>query len=263
MYKLGQYMPGESLVHKRDPRVKLIAVIALSIIILRVSTIGLLLVSIIAIAITRLACLPPASVLRTLRPVLPFFLGLFLLYLFFTPGRPVPPFPIGVLQISYAGLSLGLTQVWKFLLLVVAASLLTMTTSPTEISSGMERLLRPMKMVGISSHDIAMLVSLALRFMPTLQDEIKNIGDAQLARGANFNPRRLDGKIKALGYLSIPLLLNLVRRSDELVDAMEARGYHPGQRSYLYEPILTRVDYVLMAATIVLTIIVLYSPQVL
>lgn len=259
MYKLGQYIPRQSFIHSRDSRVKLIAVIALSIIILRVSTIGLLLISVIALALARLAHLPRGSVLRTLRPVLPFFFSLFLLYLFFTPGRPLPPFPIGPLLISYAGVSLGVMQVWKFLLLVVAAALLTMTTTPSELTGGLERLLRPIKIAGISSHDIAMLVALALRFMPTLQDEMKNVSDAQLARGAQFNPRRLNEKIRALGGLAVPLLINVVRRSDDLVDAMEARGYQPGHRSYLYEPTLTGVDYAFIVTIIALTIMVLFS----
>ena len=259
MFKLGQYIPRHSFIHSRDARVKLITVIALSIMILRVSTIGLLLISVMAIAFARLAQLPPGSLLRTLRPVLPFFFCLFLLYLLFTPGRPLLPFSIGLLQISYAGLSLGLIQVWKFLLLVVAAAVLTMTTTPSEMTGGLERLLRPIKIVGISSHDIAMLVALALRFMPTLQDEMKNVSDAQLARGAQFNPRRLNGKIRALGGLTVPLLIKVVRRSDDLVDAMEARGYQPGQRSYLYEPTLTGVDYAYIVTIIALTIMVLFS----
>lgn len=257
MYNLGQYIPRDSFVHNLDSRVKIIAGIALSIIILRVNTLGLLLISVPVLALVRLAHLPPASVLRTLRPVLPFFVCLFLLYIFFTPGKPLLHFPIGPLQISYEGLSLGVTQIWKFLLLVAAAALLTMTTTQSELTGGLERLLRPVKITGISSHDIAMLVALALRFMPTLQDEMKNIRDAQSARGADFNPHRLNGKIRALRCLALPLLTNTVRRSDELVDAMEARGYQPGQRSYLYEPTLTRVDYGFITAIIALTILML------
>ena len=262
MYKLGLYIPCTSLVHDLDPRVKIIAVIALSMVILRVGTIGLLLVGMILLALVLLAHLPPTSVLRTLRPVFPFFCCLFLLYLFFTPGRPLLLFPMGLLQISCQGLSLGVMQIGRFFLLVVAASLLTMTTTQSELTGGLERLLRPVKLVGISSHDIAMLVALALRFMPVLQDEMENISDAQLARGANFNPRRLNGKIKALGYLTVPLVLIILRRSDELIDAMEARGYQPGYRSYLYEPVLSRVDYALIATIIILTVMVFLFPPI-
>lgn len=244
------YAYQESPVHDRDPRVKLIAVIALSIMILKVNIFGLLVVSIIALVISLLARLSIRSVLKTVYPVLPFFILLFLMYIFFTPGRPIPPFPIGVLQISYEGLNLGILQIWKFLLLVVAAAILTMTTTQSEITMGLERLLRPVRIVGISSHDIAMLISLALRFMPTLLDEMNSISQAQLSRGANFNPRRLSGKIRSIGYLAIPLAVNVFRRCDELVDAMEARGYQPGHRTYLQELVLSRLDYWLIVGII-------------
>lgn len=257
MYKLGQYIPRESPVHYRDPRVKLIAVIALSIIILHVNTIGLLVVTGIILAISQLARISLGSLLKTLGPVLPFFFCLFLLYIFFTPGHPLPPFPIGPVQASYEGLSLGIIQVSKFLLLVIAASILTMTTTQAEITIGLERLLRPIRITGISSHDIAMLVSLALRFMPTLLDDVNSISEAQLARGANFNPHRISGKFRAISYLAIPLLINIFRRCDELVDAMEARGYQQGSRTYLRELVLSPVDYYLIAAIIILSITVL------
>ncbi|MCB8817153.1 energy-coupling factor transporter transmembrane component T family protein [Desulfosporosinus shakirovi] len=259
MYKLGQYVYQESPVHRLDPRVKLIAVIALSIIILHVNFVGLIAASAMALAITLLARLSWGSVLKTLRPVLPFFFCLFLLYIFFTPGRPIPAFPIGPVQISYEGLNFGILQVWKFLLLVVAASILTMTATQSEITMGMERLLRPIRIIGISSHDIAMLLSLALRFMPTLLDEMNCVSQAQLARGANFNPRHLSGKIRAIRYLAVPLAINVFRRCDELVDAMEARGYQQGHRTYLRELVLSRRDYCLVAAILILLIVVVYE----
>lgn len=254
MYKLGQYVDAESAVHKLDPRVKLIAVIALSIIILHVNFLGLIAISVTALIISLLARLSLRSVLETLRPVLPFFFCLFLLYLFFTPGRPIPPFPIGRVQISYEGLSFGSIQVWKFLMLVVASSILIMTSTQSEITMGLERLLRPIRIVGISSHNIAMILSLALRFMPTLLDEMNSISQAQLARGANFNPRSISGKIRAIRYLAVPLALNVFRRCDELVNAMEARGYQEGHRTYLHELVLSGKDYCIIAG-ILLTLI--------
>ncbi|MDD3364883.1 MAG: energy-coupling factor transporter transmembrane component T [Syntrophomonas sp.] len=257
MYKLGQYLPRESAVHNRDPRVKIIGVIALSIIILNVNAIGLLVATGMSIAVSQLARIPLKSLLITLSPVLPFFFCLFLMYIFFTPGQPLPGFPIGPVQISYQGLQLGILQVWKFVLLVVAASILTMTTQQSEITIGLERLLRPIRITGISSHDIAMMVSLALRFIPTLLDEMNSISEAQLARGANFNPHRISGKIKAITHLAAPLSLSIFRRCDELVDAMEARGYHQGSRTYLRELVLTRTDTCLIGALIALVIAVL------
>ena len=257
MYSLGQYVYRESPVHSRDPRVKIVAVTSLSIVILQVNAVGLAVVTGMTLAVSQLARIPLRTMVRSLRPVLPFFFGLFLLYIFFTPGRPLPWFPIGPVQISYQGLYLGIIQVGKFLLLVLAASLLTMTTPQSEITMGLERLLRPIRFIGISSHNIAMMVSLALRFIPALVDEMNSISEAQLARGANFNPRCISGKIRAISYLAWPLTVNIFRRCDELVDAMEARGYQPGPRTYLRELVLTRADYCLIGALIVLPIAVL------
>lgn len=257
MYNLDQYLIRESPVHKQDPRVKIIAVTALSIVILNAHIPGLLAATALALVISQLARIPLSSLVKTWRPFRLFFFILFLLYILFTPGPPLPLFPLGPVTISYPGLQLGLMQVWKFLLLVVAASILNMTTSPTEITMGLQRLLLPLGLIGISSYDIAMMVSLALRFLPTLIEEMKVVTEAQLSRGANFNPRRLTGKIRAMTFLAVPLSLNVFRRSDELIDAMEARGYQPGPRTYLQELEFTSRDWLLTGAIIVVMIAVL------
>ncbi len=254
MYNLGQYIPGKSPIHNRDPRTKIIAVIAFSIMILQVNSISLLLAASMLIAVSQLAYLPAGLLLRTLRPVGPFFFCLFLLYVFFTPGDSLPCFPMGPILITYQGLCLGILQVGKFLLLVMAASILTMTTTQSEITMGLERLLRPISIIGISSHDIAMMLSLALRFMPVLTDEMNSISEAQLARCADFNPQGLSGKVRAISYLARPLAINIFRRCDELVDAMEARGYQQGRRTYLRELSLDRIDYYIIAVNMVLLI---------
>ncbi len=254
MYDLGQYIPRKTPVHNRDPRVKIIVVIAFSIIILHVDAAGLLMVTGVFSAILMLAHIPPVYLFKNLRPVLFFFFMLFLLYLFFTPGSPVPPFPIGPVQISYQGLHLGVLQVWRFTLLVIAASILTMTTSPSELTIGLEQLLRPIRIAGISSHDIAMMVSLALRFVPTLLEEMNKMREAQLARGADFGRSSLKGKIRDMYYMAVPLAINVFRRCDELVDAMEARGYQPGPRTYLQEFFFTPLDYLVVSVIIILLI---------
>ena len=251
MYNFGQYIPQKSPVHDLDPRVKIIAVLALSLIILQVGIIGLLEVVTVVLLGARWARIPVLALLKILRPVLPFFGCLFLLYIFFTPGRPLPLFPIGPVQISYEGLYIGLQQVGKFILLVASASILTMTTPASEITMGLERLLRPLRIVGVSSHDVAMMISLALRFLPTLVDEIKSIREAQLARGANLNAHTLTSKVRTIIYLAGPLSTNILRRCDEIVDAMEARGYQQGSRTYLRELALTRVDGLIIMVLVI------------
>ncbi|HWP98001.1 MAG TPA: energy-coupling factor transporter transmembrane component T [Syntrophomonadaceae bacterium] len=261
MINLGQYLYRESSVHKRDPRVKIIAVTAFSIVILQAHIPGLLGATAMIVAASQLARIAPGALLKTLRPVFPFFLGLFLVYILFTPGTPLPPFPIGPVQISYQGLQLGVLQIWKFVLLVMAASILTMTTTPSEITGGLERLLRPLTIVGISSHDVAMMVSLALRFVPTLQEEMTSIREAQLARGLNLNTRSVGSKIRAITTLATPLSSSVFRRCDELVEAMEARGYQPGYRTYLREMVLTPGDYFMISIMVLLALAMLAWPS--
>ncbi|HAA89536.1 MAG: ABC-type cobalt transport system, permease component CbiQ [Thermoanaerobacterales bacterium 50_218] len=252
---LRQYLPGESPVHRRDPRVKIIAVVALSLITLHTNPVGLALVFVVVAGVILVAQIPPVSLLTTLKPVMPLFILLFLLHLFFTPGTPLPPFPIGLVSITYEGLYQGLFLVGKFLLLVVAASVLTLTTSPSELTMGMERLLRPLRFVGISSHDLAMMLSLALRFMPILLEESSNIKEAQLARGAVFNSGGPLKKARAISSLVIPLSTGIFRRCEELINAMEARGYQPGPRTYLKELTFDPGDYLVLAVVLLITVV--------
>lgn len=257
MNNLVQYHLADSPVHRLDPRVKILAVIGLSIVFLRADMTGLGLSALILVAAAWLSRIPFLKLLRTLRPVIPFFAVLFLLYAFFTPGdvwlniAPVP------LQVTAEGLNLAVTQVGKFLLLVMVASLLTMTTRPDEITFGMERILRPLNSIGISSHDLAMMVSLAFRFIPEVASELNTIRQAQLARGVDFNNRRWLVAIRTISYLAAPLVVNVLRRCDELVDAMESRGYDPGGRTYLHEPYLKAADFGFMAALIPLVVIII------
>lgn len=250
MHNLGQYLPQQSPVHSLDPRVKIFALLVFSIIILQADTVELLTAAAAVLAVSQLARIRLWPLLGSLQPVLIFFVALFLIYIFFTPGQPLPGFPIGPVQITYEGLMVGFTQVGKFMLLILAASILTMTTTQTELTMGLERLLRPVKITGVSSHDIALMMALSLRFIPELAQEMKNIRQAQAARGGDFNSGGIKGKIKSVSYLALPLAVNIFRRSEELISAMEARGYQPGSRTYLHDLALRPADYGLIAAFI-------------
>ncbi len=254
---LIQYHPTDSPVHRLDPRVKILAVISLSFVFLRVDTAGLAFSLLILTVSAWLSRIRLGKLLRTLRPVLPFFLVLFLLYAFFTPGTVwlnMAPFP---LQVTVDGLNLAVTQVGKFLLLVVVASLLTMTTRADELTFGLERILRPLNLFGISSHDLAMMVSLALRFIPEVTIELNTIRQAQLARGVDFDKRSWLTAMRTISYLAAPLVVNVLRRCDTLVEAMESRGYGPGGRTYLHERHLKAIDFGFMAALIPLAAIII------
>lgn len=251
MYNLGQYIPGESCVHNMDPRVKIIVMIALSIIIFHAGTFILAALSGFLVATVLLSRLTLKYVLKAIRPMLPFFALIFLVYLFFTDGTPIPPFPLWHVSITYEGLWRGTLLLWQFVLLVLSALILTMVTSPSELTIGMGRLLIPLKVLGISSHDLAVMLSIALRFVPTLLEEIDRIREAQLARGANFNRGKLLKRTKAITSLVISLTLNTFRRAEELATAMEARGYQRGPRTYLMTLTMTSLDYLVMTAAIV------------
>jgi biotin transport system permease protein/energy-coupling factor transport system permease protein len=253
MVKLTQYMPRRSPVHDRDPRVKLIALIIFSLIILYAGTPELAAATCAVAVCAMLARIPLLLLLKALRPFTIFFTLLFAVYIFFTPGRPLPLFSAGWPAITCEGLDLGIHQIWKFSLLVLASSIFTVTTSQTEITMGLERLLRPCGKTGFSS-DLALMVSLALRFIPLLLEEADTIREAQLARGADLKSRSIRKRIRLISHIAIPLILGVFRRCDELADAMEARGYHQGPKTYLQELRFQRWDYLLLAGVLITAI---------
>jgi biotin transport system permease protein len=243
----------ESVVHRRDPRVKIASVIGLSIITLGGDIFSLTMITTCLIALVPMSRLKTHQIWLALRPVT-FFLGLlFLLHLIFTKGTPVPPFPDWPVTVTYEGLYTGALITWRFALLVMSAAILTMTTSPSELIMGIERLLRPFQRFGIPSHDVAVMISLALRFVPTLLDEIDRLKEAQTARGAHFNNRNLVKRTRAFISLVIPLVMSTMRRADDLALAMEGRGYRRGPRTYLKELSMSRADYLALVLVTLLT----------
>lgn len=243
MYLLGQYIPVSSIISRLDPRVKILSLIVLSFAILRADGWTVLLVSLFWILILYAAHLTLSQLFRTMRPLLLFFILLFALHLFFTPGSPLfPGFP-WLKGISREGLCRGALVTWQFAALVIGSSLLTMTTSPSELISGVERLLRPLNRLGVPSHDLATMISLALRFVPTVLDEFNRVRKAQSARCADFSRGSPMRRIRSIAGLAVPVVLGALRRAEELAWAMEGRGYRRGHRTYLHELRLTRLDY--------------------
>jgi biotin transport system permease protein/energy-coupling factor transport system permease protein len=252
MFNLGFYIHGESPVHRLDPRVKIISVIVLSIVIFQSGPLSVLPVSLVLGCLVSLAGIGPAQVLRSLRPVALFFLCIFLLHLFFTPGHTLLQMP--GLTISREGLATGSLLTWKFVCLIVAAMVLTATTLPSELVSGIERLLRPLKSLGVNSHDAAMMISLALRFVPTLIGEYERIRTAQAARGMDFGKGSLTARIRGIASLALPLTVNSFLRAEEIAAAMESRGYARGHRTYLRELKFSRADYGAIALVLAFSI---------
>lgn len=243
MYNLGQYVSGDSLVHRLDPRLKILFVVALSVVVLRANLLSCTVASAFLAVVIFISQLTFGRVIKSLRPAAIFFAFLFFIHLFLTEGTPIQPFPLWHVKITWEGLYQGALLTWRFVLLVTSASILTMTTLPSELISGIERLLRPLNFLGISSHDLAVMMSIALRFVPTLLEETKRIKEAQMARGADFETGNVFQKIRTITLLAVPLVVNSCRRVEELAAAMEGRGYQRGPRTYMQELHMTKLDF--------------------
>ncbi len=250
---IGQYIPGASLIHRLDPRVKIASTVVLSILSLKGGVSTLVLISMFMTLLVPLSHSRATHMARAFRPVLIFFVLLFSLHLFFTKGNPIPPFPPWPVTVTYEGLYKGLVVIWQFALLILGASFLAMTTSPTALVSGMERLLRPFQKIGVPSHDLALMVSIALRFVPTFLEEIDRIKAAQMARGPAVGSGPLQRRIRSTVSLLPPLMQRAFQRADDLVSAMEARGYRRGPRTYMTELCMGRADYAAIAVVALIT----------
>jgi biotin transport system permease protein/energy-coupling factor transport system permease protein len=198
--------------------------------------------------ITFIARLSPVHLGRAIKPLLPFFALIFVAHLFFTPGTPMP-LPLA----TYEGLYRGVLLTWRFVFLVLSAAILTMTTSPSELINGIEWLLRPLNVLGFSSHDVAVMVAMVLRFVPTLLQELDEIKEAQMARGVDFRTGTILARLKKMSSLVIPLIRNSILRAEEVATGMEARGYHRGARTYMRELRMSPSDYTVLAVLVILT----------
>jgi energy-coupling factor transporter transmembrane protein EcfT len=251
MINLGQYVAAESLIHRLDPRVKIVGVVTLSLLIFGAGPAGIVLISFFLAVLLGAARLSPARMLEAVRPVAFFMALIFVMHAFLTDGTPLlslAPLPAALTR---EGLAQGAYVTWQFASLVIAAAVLTMTTLPSDLVGGIERLLRPLARVGIPSQDIAVLISMALRFIPMLLEEYDRLRMAQMARGADFAVGSIALRIRAVAALAVPLLLSAFRRADELALAMEARGYRRGPRTSLRELKLAGTDlaaFAVMAA---------------
>lgn len=222
---LGQYYPGESPVHKLDPRTKILITVALLIGLFTVHTWrGFIPVLIFLIASIKLSEVPFLFVVKGLKviAVLVIITGLFNVFL--TDGRVL--FQIGFLTATYEGLNAAGFMVVRICLLIVVTSMLTLTTTPIMLTDGIETLLSPLKKLKIPVHEFAMMMTIALRFIPTIMEETDKIIKAQSARGADFESGNLFHRAKAMVPILVPLFISAFRRADDLAVAMECRCYH-------------------------------------
>ena len=256
---LGQYFPGTSLIHRLDPRTKLIAtVLYIVALFLAKSFVSYgLMVALLAISIS-ISKVPLKSILRGMKPVL--FIAAFtaLLNLFYTPGTHVLV-KVWVLTITLEGVFSAFFMVLRIMMLIAGTFLLTYTTSPILLTDGLEALLNPLKKLKVPVHELAMMMSIALRFIPTLIEETDKIMSAQRARGADFESGGLIQRAKALIPLLVPLFISAFRRADELAVAMECRCYHGGEgRTRLRQLKYQGIDYMTLLFFLAITVLVFF-----
>jgi energy-coupling factor transport system permease protein len=251
---LGQFYPVASPVHALDPRAKILATALLVVGIFLVdSTTGLLFVATALVALVAVSHIPASTFLRLLRPVL-FLVALTVIFqvLFSREGDTLVEW--GFLEVHSGGLKLGLFLALRILLLVSAAGLLTATTAPVALADGIEDLLSPLKKVRFPAHEVAMMMTIALRFIPTLGEEAEKITKAQAARGADFSEGGPLRRARSLVPVLVPLTVGAFRRADELAEAMESRGYRGGEGRTRYRELRFRARD---AFALVLTLLVL------
>ena len=249
---IGQHFPGNSLVHRFDPRLKLVLTILYIVLLFAASNpLGLALSLIFLAVMYAVAKIPFKLILKSLKPIFPIIVFTAVLNLFFVSGEGDPVFKLGFLTVYAEGIRYAVLMAVRVMALIAGTSLLTYTTSPIVLTDAIEQLLKPLGRLHFPVHELAMMMSIALRFIPTLIEETDKIMSAQKARGADFDTGNLFQKARALVPLLVPLFISAFRRADELAIAMECRCYHGGEgRTRLRQLIFVRRDYLALAGSL-------------
>jgi len=234
---LGQFYPADSVLHKLDPRVKLVTTIAFIISLFVVNSwVGYVVATIFLASIIKLSKVPFKFMVRGLKAVIMILMITVVFNLFLTPGERVLV-QIWKLKITDAGLRTAVFMAIRLTYLIVGSSIMTLTTTPNDLTDGLEKLLSPLKKIRVPVHEIAMMMSIALRFIPILLEETDKIMKAQIARGADFESGNIIQKAKNLIPLLVPLFISAFRRANDLAMAMEARCYHGGEGRTKMKPL--------------------------
>lgn len=259
---IGQYFPGDSPVHRLDPRFKLVITVLLIVMLFTGGNLICLSIgavfTIMSVIISRI---PFKMFVKSIKPLMPFLVITALLNLFFIDTGDVY-FKWKFISITSGGIDISVFMIIRIVLLIVGSSLLTYTTSPITLTDAIERLLSPLKKLKFPVHELAMMMSIALRFIPTLLEETDKIMSAQKARGAELDSGSMMTRIKNLVSIMIPLFISAFRRADELATAMECRCYNGGDgRTRLRQMKSTVYDYIALAVTVVFLIGVIIADR--
>lgn len=258
---LGQYYPAESILHRMDPRVKIMGTLIYIVSLFLFRSWGFLLGTAFLAAVILMSHIPFSYMIKGLKTI--FFIMLFTMILntFLTPGEVLWSWKF--LKITKEGLTMAGKTAIRLIYLILGASIMTLTTTPTKLTDAIEKLLNPFRVIKVPAHEIAMMMSIALRFIPILMEETDKIMKAQTARGADFETGGLAKRIKALVPLLVPLFVSAFRRANDLALAMEARCYAGGEGRTQMKPLVyenrDRIAYVILilylAASITLRVV--------
>ncbi|NLM44304.1 MAG: energy-coupling factor transporter transmembrane protein EcfT [Clostridiales bacterium] len=256
---IGQYIPGDTPIHNLDPRIKIIITFAFIAALFFINKFfGYLFVVAFMIMAVGLSKIPVRYIFKGLKPLLVIILLTVALNIFMTEGEVI--YTIWKLRITKEGLIQAAFMALRLIFLITGASLLTLTTSPISLTDGIEKLLNPLRSIGVPAHELAMMMTIALRFIPTLLEETDKIMKAQMARGADFETGNIISRARAMVPLLVPLFISAFRRADELALAMEARCYRGGEnRTRMKQLSIEFRDYMALIITIVFFLAILWS----
>ena len=254
---LGQYYPGESFIHQMDPRTKIVCtMIFIAAIFLASSPLSYVVITGFLALTIFYSDIPLKLVVKSIKPLWFILIFTFLIHIFTTPGQMF--FTFGIIHASKEGIVYGDYMTLSLVYLITFSSLLTYTTSPIVLTDGIEALLMKFHKLGVPAHELAMMMSIALRFIPTLLEETDRIMKAQASRGANFTTGSIMQKAKSMIPVLVPLFVSAFRRADDLATAMEARCYRGGEgRSKMHQLCYTNKDRIGFAAVMLVTLILL------
>ena len=234
---IGQYYQTESIIHRLDPRVKLGGTLLYIISLFFFKNfIGYLIAALFLGIVIKLSKVPFKFMIRGMKTIILLLLITVIFNLFLTPGTPLVTF--WKLTITEEGLKIAVTMAIRLVLLIIGSSVMTLTTTPNNLTDGLEKMLRPLKVIKVPVHEVAMMMSIALRFIPILLEETDKIMKAQIARGADFESGNLIKRAKALVPLLVPLFISAFRRANDLAMAMEARCYRGGEGRTKMKPLI-------------------------
>lgn len=241
---LGQYYHGDSVIHKLDPRTKVVGTFVYIIALFCVSSVwGYLLAAVFLACVIKLSKIPFKYMIKGLKPILVLMVITLLFNLFLTPGDVL--WSVWKIKITRQGISVAVKMAVRLTFLIMGSNIMTLTTTPNSLTDGLERLLRPLKKIKVPVHEISMMMSIALRFIPILIEETDKIMKAQMARCADFESGNIIKRAKALIPVLVPLFISAFRRANDLAMAMEARCYHGDEGRTKMKPLnYQRRDYV-------------------